>query len=88
MYNEFQKYAMVKFLTDLRQFNSQRFPISAPLMHPIDEQSKLILLEVLEDRYREKAAIITSQFSAKTSHELIASPMMADAICDRLIPNS
>jgi DNA replication protein DnaC len=56
-------------------------------LHPIDEQSKLILLEVLEDRYGDKATIITSQLSIKTWYEM-SSPTLADAICDRLIHNS
>ena len=57
-------------------------------LHPIDEQSKLILLEVLEDRYGEKSTIITSQFPIGKWHELIACPTLADAICDRLIHNA
>ena len=28
-------------------------------LHPIDEQSKLILLELLEDRYGDKSILIT-----------------------------
>jgi len=57
-------------------------------LHPMDEQSKLILLEVLEDRYGDKATVITSQLPVNKWHELIASPTLADAICDRLIHNS
>lgn len=57
-------------------------------LHPIDEQSKLILLELLEDRYAERSMIITSQFPSQTWHEIIANPTVADAICDRLLHNS
>ena len=55
-------------------------------LHPIDEQSKLILL--LEDRFAQNSTIITSQFPIKNWHETIANSTIADAICDRLIHNS
>jgi DNA replication protein DnaC len=57
-------------------------------LHPMDEQSKLILLELLEDRYGEKSTIITSQFPISTWHDIIDSPTIADAICDRVIHNA
>jgi DNA replication protein DnaC len=57
-------------------------------LHPIDEQSKLMLLELLEDRYAQHSMIITSQFPLKSWHEIIANPTIADAICDRLFHNA
>jgi len=57
-------------------------------LHPIDEQSKLILLEILEDRYSINSTIITSQFPIKNWHDIISNPTVADAICDRLIHNA
>lgn len=57
-------------------------------LHPLDEQSKLILLELLEDRYGQQATLITSQFPTGKWYELIANATLADAICDRLIHNS
>lgn len=57
-------------------------------LHPLDEQSKLILLELLEDRYGQQATLITSQFPTGKWYELIDSPTLADAICDRLIHNA
>ena len=57
-------------------------------MHPIDEQSKLILLELLEDRYGEKSTVIASQFPVKNWYDIIATPTVADAILDRLVHNS
>lgn len=57
-------------------------------LHPIDEQSKLILLELLEDRYAQHSMVITSQFPLKSWHEIIANPTVADAICDRLFHNA
>ncbi len=57
-------------------------------MHPIDAQSKLILLEILEDRYAKYSTVITSQFPIKNWYDIIANPTVADAICDRLIHNA
>ena len=57
-------------------------------LHPMDEQCKLILLELLEDRYGSGSTIITSQLPSGKWYELIASPTIADAICDRVIHNS
>lgn len=57
-------------------------------LHPMDEQSKLILLEILEDRYSEKSTLISSQLPINKWHEIIDNPTVADAICDRLIHNA
>ncbi|MCI0616507.1 IS21-like element helper ATPase IstB, partial [bacterium] len=57
-------------------------------LHPLDEQSKLMLLELLEDRYGEKSTLITSQLPIKHWHDMIANPTLADAICDRLVHNA
>jgi DNA replication protein DnaC len=57
-------------------------------LHPVDEPSKLILLELLEDRYSINSTIITSQFPIKNWHDIIDNPTVADAICDRLIHNA
>ena len=57
-------------------------------LHPIDEHSKLILLELLEDRYMHHSMMITSQFPLQKWHEIIANPTVADAICDRLFHNA
>jgi len=57
-------------------------------LHPIDEQSKLILLELLEDRYGETSTLIASQFPSQSWYEMINNPTVADAILDRLVHNS
>lgn len=57
-------------------------------LHPMDEQSKLILLEILEDRYSEKSTLISSQLPINKWYEIIDNPTVADAICDRLIHNA
>jgi DNA replication protein DnaC len=57
-------------------------------LHPLDEQSKLILLELLEDRYAINSTIVTSQFPITDWHDIIANPTVADAICDRIVHNA
>jgi DNA replication protein DnaC len=57
-------------------------------LHPIDEESKLILLELLEDRYGDLSTIMTSQLPVNQWHEVIANSTIADAVIDRLIYNS
>jgi len=57
-------------------------------LHPIDEQSKLILLELLEDRYGESSTLIASQFPSHKWYEMIDNPTVADAILDRIIHNA
>lgn len=54
----------------------------------MDLQSRLTLLEIIEDRHGNKSTIITSQLPIKNWHEIIGDPAIADAICDRLIHQS
>jgi DNA replication protein DnaC len=46
------------------------------------------LLELLEDRYGNRATCVTSQMPVKNWHEHLGEPTVADAILDRLIHNS
>lgn len=57
-------------------------------LKPLDADSRLILLEILEDRHGEKSTIITSQIPINKWFEIIGEPTIADAICDRLVHNS
>lgn len=57
-------------------------------LHPLDNITRLALLQVLEDRYAKKSVIITSQLPIKNWFEYIAEPTLADAIMDRLSANS
>jgi DNA replication protein DnaC len=54
-------------------------------LEPFDKQSRISLLEIIEDRYNEKSTIITSQFPVSNWHEMIGEKTIADAICDRLL---
>ena len=54
------------------------------LTHPV----KLLLLQVLEDRYERKGTIIASQLPVGKWHEYLNEPTIADAILDRLVPKA
>ena len=54
-------------------------------IHPFDAQSRLALLEIMEDRHGRSSTVISSQFPVKSWHEIIGEPTIADAICDRII---
>jgi len=51
---------------------------------PLDNNTKLALLQVLEDRYGRKATIITSQLPTGVWHQYLNEPTLADAIMDRM----
>ena len=53
-------------------------------LQPLDQQMKLALLQMLEDRYAKKPMIITSQLPVAKWHEYLGEPTLADAIMDRL----
>ena len=57
-------------------------------IQPITQQVKLILLQILEDRYGESATIICSQLPVAKWHEYLDEPTIADAILDRIIPKA
>jgi DNA replication protein DnaC len=54
------------------------------ISHPV----KLLLLQILEDRYERAGTVIASQIPVAKWHEYIAEPTIADAILDRLIPKA
>jgi DNA replication protein DnaC len=58
------------------------------LIAPLKDSERRDLLEVLEDRYGQRATVVTSQVPTKTWHEMLADPTVADAICDRLVHNA
>ena len=53
-------------------------------LQPMTEDAKLALLQILEDRYGQKATIVASQLPVDKWHTYINQPTLADAICDRL----
>lgn len=57
-------------------------------LQPIDSQSRLIFLELIEDRYDRKSTIVTSQLPVSSWYEVIDEKTIADAILDRLVHSS
>jgi len=54
----------------------------------LKEAQRQDLLEVLDDRYRVRATVVTSQLPIERWHEWIGDPTLADAILDRLVHNA
>ena len=52
---------------------------------PLADVERRDLLEILEDRYRSRATLITSQLPIEHWHDYIGNPTLADAILDRLV---
>lgn len=55
---------------------------------PLDQNTRLALLQILEDRYARRSVIVASQIPIAHWHDYIAEPTLADAILDRLLANS
>jgi DNA replication protein DnaC len=57
-------------------------------LQPLDNNSRLALLQILEDCYQRKSVIVTSQLPVGKWYDYINEPTLADAICDRLLANA
>ena len=57
-------------------------------LQPLDNNSRLALLQILEDCYQRKSVIITSQLPVAKWYDYINEPTLADAIMDRLCANA
>ena len=53
-------------------------------LQPLDQSIRLLLLQILEDRYEKRSTVIVSQLPIGKWHEYIADGTLADAILDRL----
>lgn len=58
------------------------------LLYPLKETEARDLLEIAEARYRKASTIFCSQFDIPGWREKIGDPIMADAICDRIVHES
>jgi len=54
----------------------------------LDAQDRLSLLEIIEDRHARAATIIASQIPVSKWFDVIGDPTIADAVCDRLVPQA
>ena len=58
------------------------------LLYPLKETEARDLLEISEARYKKASTIFCSQFDIPGWREKIGDPIMADAICDRIVHDS
>jgi DNA replication protein DnaC len=54
-------------------------------MQPLDQSTRMMLMEIIEDRHQDKSTIIASQIPVEKWHEIIGESTIADAILDRLV---
>ena len=54
-------------------------------MQPLDQMSRMMLMEIIEDRHQERATIIASQLPIEKWYDVIGESTVADAILDRLV---
>jgi DNA replication protein DnaC len=57
-------------------------------IQPFDQQSRSILMELIEDKYGKGSLIITSQIPVNKWYEVIGEQTVADAILDRVVHNA
>jgi DNA replication protein DnaC len=57
-------------------------------LQPLNNDMRLTLLQILEDRFAKGATIVTSQLPVNKWYQYINEPTLADAICDRLTANA
>ena len=54
-------------------------------IQPLDQQSRTILMEIIEDRHGKRSTLFTSQVPVNQWYEVIGEQTIADAILDRII---
>lgn len=54
----------------------------------LSHQQQTDILELLDDRHRQRSTMITSQLPVDAWHQSMADPTLADAILDRLVHNA
>jgi len=57
-------------------------------LSPLDIQDRLSLLELIEDRLGKTATVIATQIPVAQWFGVIGDPTVADAVCDRVIPQA
>ena len=57
-------------------------------LSPLDMQDRLSLLELVEDRLGKTATVIATQIPVAQWFGVIGDPTVADAICDRIVPQA
>lgn len=55
------------------------------LLYPLKESECRDLLEIMESRYKRASTILCSQFDIPGWRDKLSDPILADAICDRIV---
>jgi len=89
----FSKLKMAKadgsYLKELAKIERQHLVIIDDFgLQPLDNQNRLALLEIIEDRQNKGSLIVTSQLPVTGWYSVIGEKTIADAILDRLIHQS
>ncbi len=89
----FSKLKMAKadgsYLKELGKIEKQHLVILDDFgLQSLDNQNRITLLEIIEDRHNKGSMIITSQIPVQGWYEIIGEKTIADAILDRLIHQS
>ena len=58
------------------------------LLYPLKETEARDVLEIMESRYKRASTILCSQFDIPGWREKLVDPILADAICDRIVHDS
>lgn len=58
------------------------------LLYPLKESECRDLLEIMESRYKRASTILCSQFDVPGWRDKLSDPILADAICDRIVHDS
>jgi DNA replication protein DnaC len=54
-------------------------------MQSLDQNTRMMLMEIIEDRHQDKSTIIASQIPVEKWYDIIGESTIADAILDRLV---
>jgi DNA replication protein DnaC len=74
------------YFKEIKQIERQNLLIIDDFgMQPLDQNMRMMLMEIIEDRHQEKSTIIASQIPVEKWHEIIGESTIADAILDRLV---
>ena len=86
----FAKLKMAKadgsYLKELARLERQHLLIFDDFgLQPLDNQNRMILMEIMEDRHGRGSVIITSQLPVSDWYDIIGEKTISDAILDRLV---
>ena len=57
-------------------------------LQPLDNGSRMHLMDIIEDRHQRRSTMITSQIPVKDWYDVIGEKTIADAVLDRIVHHS